>query len=89
MSPHDTASDSKKPGLMLISQQVLEIVQQAEVTTFKDVASYVSLNQENFETNSSGSPKSPEQQKRNLIRRVYDSLNVLYAVGFLEKGPNK
>jgi hypothetical protein len=33
--------------------------------------------------------KQFENQQKNLRRRVYDSLNVLYAVGVLKKGKNK
>lgn len=35
------------------------------------------------------SQKRAEKQEKNLRRRVYDSLNVLYAVGVLEKQDNK
>ena len=33
--------------------------------------------------------KDPQKQEKNLRRRVYDSLNVLYAAGILSKGKNK
>jgi hypothetical protein len=55
------------------------------------VANIVSKNNENlllFESNSVSS-KNPAQQEKNLRRRVYDSLNVLYAVGVLQKGDEK
>ena len=72
-------------GLKIISRQVMEAVNQAGMTTYKQVANIVSKNNENFllfDSNSSSS-KMPAQQEKNLRRRVYDSLNVLYAVGVL------
>jgi hypothetical protein len=50
------------------------------------------LNENNpFDTSSSGSRSKKKQanQEKNLRRRVYDSLNVLYAVGVLKKGRSK
>ena len=39
--------------------------------------------------NSLDGRKDPQKQEKNLRRRVYDSLNVLYAAGILSKGKNK
>lgn len=69
----------------------MDAVRQAGSTTYKQVAHIVSKNVENqqFFASNSSSSKSEAQQEKNLRRRVYDSLNVLYAVGVLQKGCQK
>lgn len=73
----------------------MEAVVKAGTTTYKEVAHVVSrLNENNpqlFDSSSSGSNSKKKQanQEKNLRRRVYDSLNVLYAVGVLQKGKTK
>ena len=73
----------------------MEAVVNKGTTTYKEVASIVSkLNENNpllFDSSSSGSCSKKKQanQEKNLRRRVYDSLNVLYAVGVLQKGKTK
>lgn len=74
----------------------MEAVGQRESTTYKEVASVVSkLNENNpliFDlvcSNTVRSANKHARQEKNLRRRVYDSLNVFYAVGVLQKGPKK
>jgi len=69
---------------------VMKAVTDKGVTTYKQVASIVSkLNENNpqlYDSSSSGSHSKKNKQanqEKNLRRRVYDSLNVLYAVGVL------
>ena len=96
-SPTNTADDKKNPGLKLISQSVMHAVTEKGTTTYKQVAEIVSKKNENnpqiFDSSSCGSHSKKhnkqQNQEKNLRRRVYDSLNVLYAVGVLQKGQNK
>lgn len=92
-SPTNTADDKKNPGLKLISQSVMNAVTGRGTTTYKEVAQIVSNNPQVLDSSPSGSQskKNHKQanQEKNLRRRVYDSLNVLYAVGVLQKGQNK
>lgn len=78
-------------GLKIISQKVLEVVRQAGTTSYTEVANTVSKNIDELcqlDSDSFGSDKQAKQEK-NMRRRVYDSLNVLLAVGVLEKGSGK
>ena len=75
----------------------MDAVAKNHSTTYKDVANDVSKLSENNPSLSyhSGAPLSAKKAKKqgsqvkNLRRRVYDSLNVLLAVGILQKGPDK
>jgi|LauGreDrversion4_2_1035121.scaffolds.fasta_scaffold231551_2 hypothetical protein len=95
-SPTQTL-DGKNPGLKIISRQVMDAVAKHHSTTYKDVANDVSKLSENnpslsFHSGMQISAKKTKKQgsqEKNLRRRVYDSLNVLLAVGILQKGPDK
>lgn len=76
----------KNPGLKIISRQVMNAVREKEKRTYKDVAVYVSSINENNPSLLEGEENdASKRQEKNLRRRVYDSLNVLYAVGVLKK----
>jgi len=81
----------KNPGLKIISMQVMRAVQNNKYTTYKEVAIYVSsLNENNPSLLDYGEENdASKRQEKNLRRRVYDSLNVLYAVGVLKKQDKK
>ncbi len=79
-------AEDKTPGLKIISRQVMQAVSQFKSTTYKQVANIVSGQSSDLLAPSSG---KLAKQEKNLRRRVYDSLNVLYAVGVLGKGKHK
>jgi hypothetical protein len=72
----------------------MDAVAKNESTTYKDVANDVSKLSENNpslsyhsgQASSTKRAKKQGSQEKNLRRRVYDSLNVLLAVGILQKG---
>jgi hypothetical protein len=81
----------KNPGLKIISRQVMNAVYNERLTTYKEVAVHVSsLNENNPSLLDYGEENdASKRQEKNLRRRVYDSLNVLYAVGVLRKQDKK
>lgn len=70
-----------KNGLKILSWKVKEIVQRLGNSTYQEVADCLVNESEDFEND--------KKDEKNIRRRVYDALNVLIAVGVIQKNGKK